>query len=251
MASGSLSPVLANEVAASWSTANPSHTPAPHRRDGDGESNVGRGTHRRGAPPETRSHAIAPNSWPLHAVSPADARWQVAPVVGRLPQESCGRRRRVRFLPGGHGHLSTAVRLRPPRHHDAPRGALECHRAPHCRMDDPAIRNGLPLDDAAYRFVVHDRDGIFALAVDDALHSMSLQVLKTPVRAPQANAHCERFIGTARRDCLDWMIPLTERHLRQVLAEWIVHYSGERPHSALGPELRTSPRVGQHRQGIS
>jgi transposase InsO family protein len=49
---------------------------------------------------------------------------------------------------------------------------------------------------------------------------MSLEVLKTPVRAPQANAHCERFIGTARRECLDWMIPLSERHLRRVLAEW-------------------------------
>ena len=60
-------------------------------------------------------------------------------------------------------------------------------------------------------------DGIFAPAVDEALRSMSLQVLKTPVRAPQANAHRERFIGTARRECLDWIIPLNERHLRSVL----------------------------------
>jgi transposase InsO family protein len=57
------------------------------------------------------------------------------------------------------------------------------------------FRNGLPLD-TAYRFLVHDRDSIFAPAVDVALHSTSLQVLGTPVRAPQANAHCERFIGT-------------------------------------------------------
>jgi len=95
------------------------------------------------------------------------------------------------------------------------------------------FRNGLPLD-SPYRFVVHDRDGIFAPAVDEALRSMSLQTLKTPVRAPQANAHRERFIGTARRECLDWMIPLNEQHLRSVLAEWISHYNGERPHSALG-----------------
>jgi len=45
------------------------------------------------------------------------------------------------------------------------------------------FRNSLPLD-AGYRFVVHDRDGIFAPAVDDTLRSMSLQVLRTPVRAP-------------------------------------------------------------------
>ena len=70
---------------------------------------------------------------------------------------------------------------------------------------------------------------------------MSLQVLKTPVRAPQANAHGERVIGTARRERLDWMIPLNERHLRSVLVEWISHYNGERPHSALGPGLPHAP----------
>jgi putative transposase len=100
------------------------------------------------------------------------------------------------------------------------------------------FRDGLPLD-GAYR--AHDRDGIFAPAVDEAVRSMSLRVLKTPVRAPHANAQCERFIGTARRECLDWMIPLNERHLRRVLAEWILHYSGERPHSALGPGLPNEP----------
>jgi putative transposase len=102
------------------------------------------------------------------------------------------------------------------------------------------FRNGVPLD-GPFRFLVHDRDDIFAPAVDDALRSMSLQVLRTPVRAPQANAHCERFIGTARRECLDWMIPLNERHLRRVLAEWIPHHNGERPHAALGPGVPDEP----------
>lgn len=107
------------------------------------------------------------------------------------------------------------------------------------------FRNGLPLD-AAYRYVVHDRDAVFAHAVDDALRSMSLAVLRTPPQTPQANAYCERFIGTARRECLDWMIPLNERHLRHVLAEWITHYNAERPHSALGPGLPddTARRAG-------
>ena len=57
--------------------------------------------------------------------------------------------------------------------------------------------------DEPYRFVVHDRDAVFAAAVDDALRSMHLRVLKTPARVPQANAFCERLIGTARRECLD------------------------------------------------
>jgi transposase InsO family protein len=73
--------------------------------------------------------------------------------------------------------------------------------------------DGLPID-GPYRFVVHDRDGIFGPAVDDALGGISLRVLKTPPGVPQANAYVERFIGTARRECLDWMIPLHERHLR-------------------------------------
>jgi transposase InsO family protein len=88
---------------------------------------------------------------------------------------------------------------------------------------------------------VDDRDGIFAPAVDEALCSMSLQVLRTPIRAPQANAYCERLIGTVRRECLDWVIPLNERHLRRTLAEWIPHYNRERPHSALGPGLPHQP----------
>ena len=70
---------------------------------------------------------------------------------------------------------------------------------------------------------------------------MSLQVLKTPVQAPQANSHGERVIGKARRECLDWVIPLNERHLRAILAEWTCYYNGERPHSALGPGLPNDP----------
>jgi transposase InsO family protein len=102
------------------------------------------------------------------------------------------------------------------------------------------FRHDLPID-GAHRFLVHDRDGIFASAVDDALDGMSLRVLKTPVRTPQANGYCERFIGTARRECLDWMIPLHQRHLRCILAEWMPHYNGERAHSAFGPGLPAEP----------
>ena len=87
------------------------------------------------------------------------------------------------------------------------------------------------------RFVVHDHDTIYAPAVDRALRAMGLCVLKTPIAAPQANAYCERVIGTARRECLDWFILLNERHLRRVLTEWVRHYNRGRPHSRLGPGL--------------
>jgi hypothetical protein len=66
---------------------------------------------------------------------------------------------------------------------------------------------------------------------------LEIATLRIPARAPQANAYCERFIGTARRECFDWIIPLNKRRLRHVLTEWIAHYNAERPHSARGPGL--------------
>jgi transposase InsO family protein len=100
--------------------------------------------------------------------------------------------------------------------------------------------------EAAHRFLIHDRDAIYAPAVDRAVEAMGLQVLKTPVRTPQANAFCERAIGTMRRECLDWFIPLNERHLRQILQAWVRHYNRGRPHTSLGPGLpEPSPALPQ------
>ena len=88
--------------------------------------------------------------------------------------------------------------------------------------------------DQPHRFVLHDHDSIYSEGVDRTLAAMGLTVLKTPVRAPQANAFCERLIGTIRRECLDFLIPLNERH---VLAEWVSHYNRGRPHASLGPGI--------------
>ena len=64
-------------------------------------------------------------------------------------------------------------------------------------------------------------DSIYSEGVDHTVAATRLTVLKTPVHAPQANAFCERLIGTIRRECLDFVIPLNERHVRRVLAEWV------------------------------
>ena len=74
--------------------------------------------------------------------------------------------------------------------------------------------------------------------MDQQLKSdFKLKVLRTPVRSPKANAYCERLVGTVRRECLDFMIPLNERHLGMTLRSWITHYNKGRPHSSLGPEV--------------
>src|SRR5262249_15691548 len=69
--------------------------------------------------------------------------------------------------------------------------------------------------------------------VDRTIAAMGLTVLRTPVRAPQANTFCERLIGTIRRECLDFVIP-DERHVRSVVAEWVAHYNRGRPHARSG-----------------
>jgi len=98
------------------------------------------------------------------------------------------------------------------------------------------FREAVP-GDHSYRFLIHDRDSIFSTEVDEELQAFGLKVLRTPVQAPKANAYCERLMGTMRRECLDYVIPLSERHLRTILREWVAHYNHGRPHSSLGPGI--------------
>jgi len=64
-----------------------------------------------------------------------------------------------------------------------------------------------------YEYLIHDRDSIFSVDLDESVKRLGLRVLKSPPRSPTANAICERVIGTIRRECLDWLIPLSEVHL--------------------------------------
>ena len=92
-----------------------------------------------------------------------------------------------------------------------------------------------------YRYLVHDRDSIFAKSLDESIKGLGLEIIKSPPRSPMANAICERLIGTIRRECLDWLIPVSESHLRFVLREWGIHYNRGRPHSSLGPGFPDPP----------
>ena len=96
--------------------------------------------------------------------------------------------------------------------------------------------------DHPYRFLVHDRDSIYAQALDTSSANLRLRVLKTPHRSPKANSLCERLIGSLRRECLDWAIPLSEGHLRSLLKMWSTYYNRGRPHMALGPGVPDPPR---------
>jgi putative transposase len=92
-----------------------------------------------------------------------------------------------------------------------------------------------------YKFLIHDRDCIFASQLDESIRALGVRVLKSAPRSPKMNAICERVIGTIRRECLDWLIPLSESHLRRILNSWILHYNTGRPHMSLGPGVPDPP----------
>ena len=85
----------------------------------------------------------------------------------------------------------------------------------------------------SFKFLIRDRDAKFTAAFDAVLAAAGIWMIRTPVRAPRANAIAERWISSARRECLDRMLITGERHLRLVLSEHVEHYNVHRPHRAL------------------
>ncbi|OMI36960.1 integrase catalytic region [Streptomyces sparsogenes DSM 40356] len=94
------------------------------------------------------------------------------------------------------------------------------------------------------RFLIRDRDSKYTDAFDAVFQAKDIEIIKTPVRAPKANAHCDRVIGTLRREALDHILILDEAHARHVLAEYQRHYNAHRPHRArhqLPPQAHQQP----------
>lgn len=83
------------------------------------------------------------------------------------------------------------------------------------------------------RFLIHDRDSKFTAAFDEVFRSEGIRTIRTPLRAPRANAFIERWIGTIRRECLDRLLIVNRRHLEHVLPVYIRHYNEHRPHRSL------------------
>src|SRR5680860_1428720 len=94
---------------------------------------------------------------------------------------------------------------------------------------------------AKAQFLIRDRDAKYSRAFDEVFHSEGVRVIRSPIQSPRANAFAERFVRTARRECLDHVLVLGEGHLRRILREYVSHYNQERPHRGLSlqtPEPR-------------
>ena len=121
-----------------------------------------------------------------------------------------------------------------------PTGAWVTQQARNLLMD---------LDDRAdrFRFLIRDRDSKFTTAFDAVFAGADIRIIRTPVRAPRANAIAERFIGTLRRECLDQLLITGPCHLAVVMREYLAHYNAHRPHRSLDqrpPAGRTIPPSG-------
>jgi transposase InsO family protein len=106
------------------------------------------------------------------------------------------------------------------------------------------LREATPWGQAP-KYLIRDRDSKYGGRFSAVAVSSGIKELRTPFRAPKANAHCERFIGSLKRECLDHMLILQQCQLRRLVTQFVDYYNHSRPHQ--GISQRIPARLGQHR----
>ncbi len=109
-------------------------------------------------------------------------------------------------------------------------------RSPTSLWTTQQLRNATPFGTGP-RFLIRDNDDKFGTEFARVAEASGIRVLRTPVRAPKANATCERYLGSVRRECLDHVIILGEKHALRVLKEHVAHFNSGRPHQGIGQRV--------------
>ncbi len=117
------------------------------------------------------------------------------------------------------------------------------------------LREATPFGEAP-RYLIRDNDAKYGVHFTAVAQGTRIEVLRTPIRAPRANAFCERLMGSVRRECLDHFLILSEDHLRRVLKEYVAYFNLARPHQGLQqripvPHMSTASKRGARGQVIA
>jgi len=111
------------------------------------------------------------------------------------------------------------------------------------------LREATPFGEGP-RFLIRDNDRKYGASFARVAEGTGIEVLRTPYGAPKANAHCERFLGSVRRECLDFFLILSERHLHRVMKKYQAYFNDARPHQGIDqripcqPERQNGPPAG-------
>jgi hypothetical protein len=177
--------------------------------------------------------------------------------VARVPARSSGEHRRLRLLHRRERAPTPLLRVVLHRAREPRVWLAGCSSNPTGAWVTQQARNlGLDLADQGARLLIRDRDSKYIATFDEVLRSSGIRVVKTPVRAPKANAIAQRLVRTVRAECLDWLLIVNRRHLDRVLRVYVDHHNVHRPHRALKlqpPTLRqppptATPTVGEVRR---
>ena len=109
------------------------------------------------------------------------------------------------------------------------------------------VRAATPYEEGP-RFLIRDNDGKYEQCFTQVAEGKGIKVIKTPVRVPKANAICERFMGSVRRECLDHMLIINDRHLYRLIDEYVAYYNHARPHQ--GIEQRIPDPEEDNKRGV-
>jgi putative transposase len=110
------------------------------------------------------------------------------------------------------------------------------------------LREATPLGEAP-KYLIRDNDAKYGAHFDAVAVGSGIKVLRMPIKAPRANAICERLLGSIRRECQDHIVIVSEAHLRRVLKEYMTYFNRSRPHQGIDqcvpePDTSSSPRMG-------